>query len=152
MLKNFNELIISTYNILTINESYKDIFKPASYGKKLKFRIVDVEDWTPGKSDPTEYSYDDKLIRVRKDYWGLPNDPAGWLKHEEIHAMLPPDTSGKYPNNPVEEKAFKAQFKHLMSLGHKFNDIFKIPTMEHEVRFKSIFKRWWNEILNDNSK
>lgn len=61
--------------------------------------------------------------------------------------QLPHNMSKTYPNNIVEEKAYKTQFNYLKRIGYKTIDqILKIPTMRHKVEYKTIFKKWWNEI------
>ena len=106
-------------------------------------KIIPQNEWARGKEDPTEYDFDNKTIRVREDYDSA-SDPAGWMVHEKAHHQFgSQDTSGQYPNNPVEERAYKEQFKYLKNKGYTFEQIFSIPTMEHKVDYKEVFKRWW---------
>jgi hypothetical protein len=113
----------------------------------VNIQIIPVTSWQRGKVDPTEYDATTDTIRVRGDY-DVNNDPAGWMVHEKVHATLAAagqqNNSGNYPDNPIEERAYKTQFNYLKSLGHTFDDIFQIPTMEHKAPYRNIFAKWWN--------
>jgi hypothetical protein len=113
----------------------------------VNVQVIPVTSWQRGKIDPTEYDITTDTIRVRGDY-DVNNDPAGWMVHEKVHATLAAagqqNNSGNYPDNPIEERAYKTQFNYLKSLGHTFDDIFQIPTMEHKAVYKNIFAKWWN--------
>jgi|SRR5271157_6447685 len=113
---------------------------------ETKIQIVPQEEWNPHKEDPTEYSSDTNTIRVRNDY-DAKSDPAGWIVHEQTHATMPSDESGSYPNNPVEEQAYKEQFRYLKSLGYNsVEEILEIPTLSHKKDYIELFKTWWDEI------
>jgi len=131
----------SDYYILE-NEDSNNIINVDGYSVE----IVDKKDWTNGKTDPTEYSDSFQTIRIRSDY-DYKTDPAGWLEHEKGHY----DWRGSrdvddYPDNPIEWEAFGRQFKYLQSKGYDFDEIFKIPTMEHEIQFRDFLKKVWDNI------
>src|SRR5271157_4875792 len=118
----------------------------------LKFanNVVKIpkEQWQKGKTDPTQWSSENKQIQVRDDYDDI-NDPAGWMEHEREHQRLDTDTSHKdngldYPFNNTEQHAYIQQFKYLKNKGYQFEDIFKIPTMEHKINYKDILKKYWD--------
>ncbi len=113
---------------------------------KYNVQVIDKSMWPDGKTDPTEYSDDTGVIKIRSDY-DYKKDPAGWFEHEKGHA----DWKGSrdvndYPDNPIEWQAFGRQFKYLQDKGYDFDDIFKIKTMEHEVIFKDFFRKVWDKV------
>ena len=87
--------------------------------------IIDIKDWCPGKSDHTEFSYSDNVIRVRSDYdWVI--DPHKWIVHERVHKKLLDfgvDDTSNYPNNVVEKFAFITQFKALRKDGYNLPEV-----------------------------
>lgn len=108
-------------------------------------RIVVDDSTFDGKRDPTQYSKEDNIIYVKSSY-DIKNDPAGWIVHEYKHAELKDidDDPENYPENKVEVEAYKAQFDYLKRKGYKnFDDIFKIPTLEHKKEFYDILKKYW---------
>lgn len=119
-----------------------------------KIKIIPVDKWTDGKSDPTEYSYDADTIRVRSDY-DYKNDPYSMLVHEKAHAEIAnaektrtlkePNTAG-YPANTHERYAFGKQFADLKRKGYTFEDLKngKIPGLEHKQGYLSILKKYWD--------
>ena len=109
---------------------------------------IPKDQWQRGKIDPTQWSSENKQIQVRDDYDDV-NDPAGWMEHERIHQELDNNPEHKddgldYPSNNTEMKAYVKQFKFLKNKGYQFEDIFKIPTMEHKIDHKDILKKYWD--------
>ena len=89
----------------------------------LPISIIKKEDWPEGKNDPTEFSSDEDIVRVREDY-DYKKDPVGWIRHEAMHHKLHhnkgfKDDGKEYPTNNTEEKAYIFQFKYLKNKGYK---------------------------------
>lgn len=117
-------------------------------------KIIVKDDAFEGKTDPTQYSYDDKVIQVKSTY-DYKNDPEGWIVHEEKHAELDrknvKDDGKDYPTNNIEREAYIAQFKALKKRGMIYKDLFdkkKFPTLfikltKHNGSFESILRKYW---------
>jgi len=104
--------------------------------------------WRDGKTDPTEYSYEHKHIRVRDDY-DENEDPAGWMAHEYKHAALDDegfeDDGLPYPQNSVEREAYISQFKYLKQKGYETLDAaFSIPALSHKKHHRNILQKYWD--------
>ena len=108
--------------------------------------LVGDEYFHPKKQDPTQYDKDADAIHIRPNY-DILGDPAGWLVHEYTHALHRDldDDGLDYPSNNIERLAYVEQFRYLKNKGHKFEDIFKIPTMEHKKDHIDILRKYWDE-------
>ena len=115
-------------------------------GKRLPIHVIKKEDWPKGKSDPTEYSSREKIVRVREDY-DYKKDMVGWMRHELIHYLLEKkgfkDDGRTYPNNAVEREAYSHQFRYLKAMGYK--DIRSVPGLGKD-KYIQILKKYWDGV------
>ena len=124
----------------------------------VKIEIVTIKEWG-NKSDPTEYDYISKTIRIREDYFKQMNksNPIThhWIYYEFAHYLVATKYgkeyviahSNQYPDNRIERFCFAYQFYYLMETKscNTLNDLINIdPFFKH----KKIYQRWldyyWN--------
>lgn len=124
----------------------------------VKTEIVTIKDWG-NKSDPTEYDYISKTIRIREDYFKQMNKSSPithhWLYHEFAHYLFATkygkeyiiNNSASYPNNKVERFCFAYQFYYLMETKtcNTLNELFLRDTY---ITHKNVYRHWleyyWN--------
>jgi len=114
-------------------------------GYDLPFVIIPKEKWQEGKNDPTEFSADENVVRVRSDY-DYKKDPLNWMKHELIHYLLHKkgvkDDKKEYPTNNIERVAYTYQFAKFKRQGiKKFEDLPDLGKKHHE----KILKKYWED-------
>ena len=113
--------------------------------ESLPIEIIKKEDWPEGKSDPTEFSTNDNIVRVREDY-DYKKDPQGWMRHEYMHWKLHnsdfEDDGKDYPLNNTEVEAYKYQFKFLKKRG--FKNLEDVPGLKKD-NYTNILKKYWSE-------
>lgn len=111
--------------------------------------IIPQEEWSEGKDDPTEYSYDKHIIKVRSDY-NWKTDPAGWIVHERVHKKLDEqgfkDDGKPYPENAVEHQAYVEQFKSLKQKGTELKTVISLMPQKFDY-FPDIMNKYWEEAV-----
>lgn len=137
--------------LLNLLEVGKDTKQTISVdGNKLPIVIIPRNQWPEGKNDPTEYSSEDKVVRVRDDY-DYKSDPHGWMRHELMHYLQNikgvEDDQKPYPQNKIERAAYMHQFKYLQNKGHK--DIGSTLDLIGKRHHEKILSKYWNEALRN---
>jgi len=128
--------------------------------------IIPTLSWPSGKLDPTEYDYNSKTIRIRKDYMKqmVRSKPLThhWIYHEFAHHILLETygqdyidcNSNDYPNNAIERFAFGYQFAFLkdttmISLKELCN---RDTYFYHKKAYFHLLEYYWNNsamIMNE---
>jgi len=119
-------------------------------------KLIEDEDWPNGKLCPTEFSYSDKDIKVKKSYYLL-GDPCLWLMHEYVHAFMlnvhgtRPKINDKYPDNSIETCAFVNQFRRLIANGVNTDTIMnnvKFKCLKrYFIEYSDIMNKYWNRAM-----
>ena len=123
----------------------------------VDYLIVPVGRWPQGKLDPTEYSRDTGMIRVRADYDPV-KDLHGWMVHERVHAEMHSIgfvEVGTYPHTNIEEAAYTAQFRHLIKAGKcglDYLDLREIMPWKFHAFGSGWARDYWAAAVNDYQK
>ena len=138
--------------------SFKEYLKEKLLLENTKIKKVpDNSESFEGKTDPTQYDNDNKVILVKQSY-DTKKDIEGWMVHEQKHADLDKkgfkDDGKEYPYNNTEMEAYIAQFKALKKRGIKdfeeLKDNKKFPTLSIKItknngsNEKILMKYWKN--------